>query len=79
MTETGDAYPLPMDIASRIFELGMTCAAHTESVRFVCSLREWTGGTDAALKWYSEQPLPSLGGRTAADLVREGRMDAWMQ
>ncbi|WP_373284069.1 antitoxin Xre/MbcA/ParS toxin-binding domain-containing protein [Primorskyibacter flagellatus] len=54
----------------------MTGAAHTESVKFVYSLRKWTGDTDAAFEWFSELPLPSFGGRTAADLVREGRVDA---
>lgn len=76
MTETDDAFPLPMDIATRISELGMTGAAHTEAVKFVYALRKWTGDTDAAFRWFSERSLPSFGSRTAADLVREGRTDA---
>ena len=76
MTEAGDASPLPKDIATRISELGMTGAAHTESVKLVHLLRPWAGDTDAAFRWFSEQPLPSFGDRTAVDLVREGRTDA---
>ena len=76
MTETDDAYPLPQDIATRISELGITGGAHTESVELVYTLRKRAADTDAAFKWFSEQPLPSFGGRTAADLVREGRTGA---
>jgi hypothetical protein len=76
MTETDDAHPLPQDIARRVSELGITGGAHTESVKLVYALRTWTGDTDAAFKWFSEQPLSSFSGLTAADLVREGRAGA---
>lgn len=76
MIEADDAYPLPKDVATRITELGITGVAHSESVKFLYAIRTWTGDTDAAFEWFCERPLPSFGGRTAADLVREGRMDA---
>lgn len=76
MTEDGDAYPLPKDVATRISELGITGVDHSESVKFLYAIRRWTGDTDAAFEWFSERPLPSFGGQTAADLVRDGRMDA---
>lgn len=76
MTEADDAYPLPKDVATRISELGITGGAHREAVKILYAVRTWTGDTDAAFEWFSERPLPSFGGRTAADLVREGRTDA---
>lgn len=36
----------------------------------------WAGSIPQAFAWFTARPLPSFGGRTAADLVREGRADA---
>ncbi|WP_353472483.1 MbcA/ParS/Xre antitoxin family protein [Salipiger sp. H15] len=37
----------------------------------------WAGGSEArAIAWFTSQPLPSFGGQTAADLVRDGRAEA---
>lgn len=34
----------------------------------------WAGGKEQAISWYEAQPIPALGGQTAATLVREGRV-----
>lgn len=33
----------------------------------------WTGSQSAALAWFRSQPLPSYGGKTAQELVSDGR------
>lgn len=76
MTKTDDASPLPQDIATKLAELGFFGRAQQDSVKLVYSIRKWAGGTDEAFKWFSEQPLPSFGAQTAADLMREGHADA---
>ncbi|PHP26523.1 XRE family transcriptional regulator [Limimaricola cinnabarinus] len=35
----------------------------------------WTGSFSEAYAWVSTRPLPSFGGRTAADLLREDRVE----
>ena len=36
----------------------------------------WAGSIERAYEWFLAQPLPSFGGKTAADLFRAGRADA---
>jgi hypothetical protein len=36
---------------------------------------EWAGSPVAAFAWYRSQPIPSLGDKTAEELVREGRAE----
>lgn len=36
----------------------------------------WAGSMPQAFAWFCAQPLPSFGDQTAADLIREGRVDA---
>ncbi len=33
----------------------------------------WCGSAAAVMVWFRSQPLPSFGGQTASDLIREGR------
>lgn len=39
-------------------------------------IEAWAGGRQQAISWYEAQPIPAFGGRTAASLVREGRVVA---
>lgn len=36
----------------------------------------WTGSIPAAFAWYRSQPLPSFGGQTAEELVKQGKAEA---
>ncbi|MCZ4262778.1 DUF2384 domain-containing protein [Limimaricola sp. G21655-S1] len=45
-------------------------------VEILVRVTPWAGSLSRAFAWFSTQPLPSFGGRTAADLVREGRAEA---
>ena len=45
-------------------------------VEILTRVSPWAGSIPQAFAWYTSQPLPSFGDRTAADLVREGRADA---
>ena len=36
----------------------------------------WAGGTDQAVAWYRAEPIPAFGGRTAEQLVKDGRAAA---
>jgi len=44
--------------------------------RILHCVEPWTGSTGEAFSWYTSERLPSFGGRTAAQLVREGRASA---
>jgi len=44
-----------------------------EMVEIVNRVLPWSGSLTAAFAWYRAQPIPSLGDKTAEDLVKEGR------
>ena len=44
-----------------------------EVVEILTRVSEWAGSPMAAHAWYRAQPIPSLGDKTAEELVREGR------
>lgn len=43
-----------------------------ETVEIISRVREWAGSMPAAYAWFRATPLPSFGGRTAEDLVKDG-------
>jgi hypothetical protein len=45
-------------------------------VEILSRVSPWAGSVARAFLWYTSQPLPAFGGKTAADLVREGRAEA---
>ncbi|MCP1168904.1 hypothetical protein NHG85_10270 [Limimaricola sp. ASW11-118] len=45
-------------------------------VEILATVSSWAGSLPQAFAWFSTQTLPSFGGKTAADLVREGRAEA---
>jgi hypothetical protein len=45
-------------------------------VEILARVAPWAGSIAQAFAWFTSQPLPSFGGQTAADLVREGRAEA---
>ena len=44
-----------------------------EVVEILSRVADWAGSPIAAHAWYRAQPIPSLGDKTAEELVREGR------
>ena len=44
--------------------------------QLIALIRPWAASHDEAVAWFEEQPLPSFGNLTPADLVRQGRADA---
>ena len=46
-----------------------------EMVEILNRITSWAGSPLAAQAWYRAQPIPSLGDKTAEELVREGRGD----
>jgi transcriptional regulator with XRE-family HTH domain len=44
-------------------------------VRILAMAGEMAGGTDRAALWFKHQPIPGWAGKTAYDLVREGKAD----
>lgn len=44
-------------------------------LRILEQVSPWAGGPRAAYDWYCSEAIASLGGRTARDLVEEGRAD----
>jgi hypothetical protein len=44
-------------------------------VRIVSMASEMAGGEDRAALWFKHQPIPGWAGKTAFDLVREGKAD----
>ncbi|MCI5046882.1 MAG: MbcA/ParS/Xre antitoxin family protein [Aquisalinus sp.] len=46
-----------------------------DMIEIINRILPWTGGELAAFAWYRSQPLPSFGGKTAEDLVQEGRSE----
>lgn len=51
-------------------------ATSSDEVNTILALAaEMAGGEDRALNWFEHQPIPGRAGKTAFDLVREGRAD----
>ena len=50
-------------------------AALSPVVRILAMAAEMAGGEDRAALWFKHQPLPGWAGKTAFDLVREGKAD----
>jgi hypothetical protein len=50
-------------------------AALSPLVRIIAMAAEMAGDEDRAAIWFKHQPLPGWGGKTAHDLVREGKSD----
>lgn len=48
-------------------------AALSPLVRILAMAAEMAGDEDRAAIWFKHQPLPGWGGKTALDLVREGK------
>lgn len=46
-----------------------------ETVEIINRVLPWAGSLPAAFAWYRSQLLPSLGDRTAEDLVKQGRAE----
>ena len=47
-----------------------------ELIEILVRVSPWAGSIPQAWAWFTAQPLPSFGQQSAADLVREGRVDA---
>ena len=50
-------------------------AALSPIVRILAVVGEMAGGEDRAALWFKHQPIPGWGGKTAYDLVREGKAE----
>ena len=50
-------------------------AALSPVVRILAVADEMAGGEDRAALWFKHQPIPGWAGKTAYDLVREGKAD----
>lgn len=47
-----------------------------DMVEIINRAQPWAGSVNQAFAWYRSQPLPSFGGLTAEELVKEGRAAA---
>ncbi|MBU2714221.1 antitoxin Xre/MbcA/ParS toxin-binding domain-containing protein [Zooshikella harenae] len=47
-----------------------------EVIEIINRILPWTDSVYAAFAWYRSQPLPSFGGLTAEDLVKQGKAEA---
>lgn len=50
-------------------------AALSPLVRILAMAGEMAGGDDRAVIWFKHQPIPGWAGKTAFDLVREGKSE----
>lgn len=50
-------------------------AALSPVVRILAMAGEMTGGEDRAVIWFKHQPIPGWAGKTACDLLPEGKAD----
>ena len=50
-------------------------AARSPVVRVLAMAGEMAGGEERAAIWFKHQPIPGWAGKTAYDLVREGKAD----
>lgn len=47
-----------------------------DMVEIINRTQPWAGSVNQAFAWYRSQPLPSFGGQTAEELVKEGKAAA---
>ncbi len=47
-----------------------------DMIEIINRAQPWAGSVNQAFAWYRSQPLPSFGGQTAEELVKEGRAGA---
>lgn len=47
-----------------------------DMVEIINRAQPWAGSVNQAFAWYRSQPLPSFGGQTAEELVKEGKAAA---
>lgn len=51
-------------------------ATSSDEVNTILALAaKMAGGEDRAVNWFEHQPIPGWAGKTACDLVREGKAD----
>lgn len=53
-----------------------TQARLKETVEIINRVAQWSGGVGRAFAWFRSQPIPSLGDRTAEELVKAGQAAA---
>lgn len=77
-TELAAALGLSRDAVSKSARLKSVATQRRlrDMIEIVNRVAPWTGAELSAYAWYRSQPLPSFGGRTAEDLVREGQGEA---
>jgi len=47
-----------------------------DMIEIINRAQPWAGSVTQAFAWYRSQPLPSFGGQTAEELVKEGKAEA---
>lgn len=47
-----------------------------DMIEIINRSQAWAGSVNQAFAWYRSQPLPSFGGQTAEELVKEGKAAA---
>jgi len=47
-----------------------------DMIEIINRTQQWAGTANQAFAWYRSQPLPSFGGQTAEELVKEGKAEA---
>lgn len=47
-----------------------------DMIEIINRSQPWAGSMNQAVAWYRSQPLPSFGGQTAEELVKEGKAAA---
>jgi len=65
-----DAVSTPLRLSART-----TQSKLHDLVEILNQMLPWTGSAAQAFLWYRTHPLVSFGGRTAEDLVKEGRAE----
>lgn len=50
-----------------------------DAILITSRISQWAGGTIQAIKWYTTYPVPAFGGKTAMQLVEEGKTDAVLE
>jgi hypothetical protein len=56
--------------------IGMENSRSIEMLEVIARIAAWTGGEISAMAWYRTEHLPAFGGRTAEELVRDGKAAA---
>ncbi|SFQ17143.1 antitoxin Xre/MbcA/ParS toxin-binding domain-containing protein [Tranquillimonas alkanivorans] len=69
---------LPRDSLTKTRRLGSPASQRRlrDLVEILARAAPWAGSIPQAFAWFTSQPLPSFGDRTAAELMREGRPEA---